>query len=136
MRPTRTAVAVLLATAPLFLATPALAHGGHTPFANCTEAYENGHSNIPSDSPHFKSALDGNDKNGVGCENPPANFTPVPADREEAEEKVTVTESDSPATDKDLAETGGSSATPYIATAGGVLLLGGGALALRKRRRM
>lgn len=49
----------------LFAAAPATAV--EAPFANCTAAYEEGYSHIPSTHPRFQPKLDAND-DGIGCE--------------------------------------------------------------------
>ncbi|MFC8366446.1 MULTISPECIES: LAETG motif-containing sortase-dependent surface protein [unclassified Streptomyces] len=139
MHPFRTSAAAVLAALAL-AAVPATAeaHGGNTPFENCSEAYENGHANIPETSDHYGEHLD-RDGDGIGCDKPPADFEPY-----EETESDTGTEntgntgsgSKEQGGGTDLAETGGSNATPYIAAGGAaVVLLGGGVMiAARKRR--
>ncbi len=46
-------------------------------FDNCTEAYNAGVANIPKTSPLYGPHLD-RDGDGIGCDNPPAGFTPRP----------------------------------------------------------
>ncbi|MFD8166014.1 excalibur calcium-binding domain-containing protein [Streptomyces cellulosae] len=139
MIPFRTSAAALLAAVALAaLPATAVAHNGSHPFENCTEAYDNGYSNIPKGDRHYGEHLD-RDKDGIGCDQPPSDFVPHDEGDDGAgagtgagaggakEEKGGGT---------DLAETGGSDTTPYIAAAGGaVVLLGGGLMiAARKRR--
>ncbi len=135
MRPARTAVVASL-VAPLLLAAPAYAHGGHTPFANCGEAYANGHASIPASSPHYRPALD-RDGDGIGCDNPPAGFVPASEESAPAGAKPSaspsVSVSPAPSEESGLAETGGSSATPYVVAGAAVLLIGGVLLLLRRR---
>ncbi|MFD6293116.1 LAETG motif-containing sortase-dependent surface protein [Streptomyces sp. NPDC060205] len=118
--------------------TTAEAHDGLHPFKNCTEAYENGYSNIVKGDDHYGEHLD-RDKDGIGCDKPPAGFVPASdqdtstdAKDEGGKDEGTASGQQTP----DLAETGGSGATPYIAAGGAaVLLAGGGVLfALRRRR--
>ncbi|MFD0314876.1 excalibur calcium-binding domain-containing protein [Streptomyces flavalbus] len=111
-----TIAALTLAAAP----TTAVAHDGTHPFANCTEAYENGHANIPETDEHYGRHLD-RDGDGVGCDQPPADF--VPAGSEAEPEGA------------DLAETGGDGITLYLAVGTAVLLVGGGTVYLTARRR-
>ncbi|MFE6283595.1 LAETG motif-containing sortase-dependent surface protein [Streptomyces sp. NPDC057877] len=109
------ALAVLPATA--------VAHDGSHPFSNCTEAYENGHANIPETDEHYGKHLD-RDEDGIGCDQPPADFVPAGDDDAAGQEGT------------DLAETGGDSTTLYLAGGGAaVLLAGGGVLYLTARRR-
>ncbi|MEG3629740.1 excalibur calcium-binding domain-containing protein [Streptomyces poriticola] len=131
-------------------ATTAQAHEGNHPFKNCTEAYENGVSNIPaSDEEHYGKHLD-RDNDGVGCDNPPADFVP-------AEDADNADDSDDSGSgqdagsdsgtgagdtteaagqkDTDLAATGGSDATPYIAAGSVAVLVAGGGLLMASRRR-
>jgi LPXTG-motif cell wall-anchored protein len=130
-KPGAIAVAALALTLAALPAT-AEAHGSH-PFKNCTEAYENGAANIPEADEHYGRHLD-RDGDGVGCDKPPAGFVPT------EDEAADVTEDTSADTtgqqDTDLAETGGSSATPYLAGGGAAVLLAGGGvlIAARKRR--
>ncbi|MFJ8935954.1 LAETG motif-containing sortase-dependent surface protein [Streptomyces sp. NPDC102365] len=129
--------AAALAVATLSV-TAAEAHDGLHPFENCTEAYANGYANIVKGDDHYAEDLD-RDKDGIGCDRPPAGFVPA-SDQDTAtdakggdgEDEGTDTGRRNP----DLAETGGSGATPYIAGGGAaVLLAGGGVLfALRRRR--
>ena len=107
---------VLAAVAALAVLTtsPAQAHHG-APFKNCTEAYEAGYANIPEGSEHYAPRLD-RDGDGIGCDKPPTDFVPAEDSGE------------------DLAETGGSDATPYVLGASAVLLAGGSALLYRRRR--
>lgn len=125
-KPGAIAVAALALAA---LPSTAAAHDGAHPFKNCTEAYANGYSDIPSSNEHYGSHLD-RDADGIGCDNPPADF--VPADDEESSEAGAVTERNT----TDLAETGGDDSTPYLAAGGATALLAGGGvlLALRRRR--
>ncbi|KOV32092.1 excalibur calcium-binding domain-containing protein [Streptomyces caelestis] len=141
MHPFRTSAAALLAALAL-AAVPAtaVAHGGNTPFENCSEAYANGHANIPAASDHYGEHLD-RDGDGIGCDKPPADFEPY----EEAETDTgddtgttenTGSDNKEQAGGTDLAETGGSDTTPYIAAGGAaVVLLGGGVMIAARRRR-
>ncbi|MGW0757956.1 LAETG motif-containing sortase-dependent surface protein [Streptomyces sp. NPDC002814] len=122
-KPVAVAVAALALAA---LPVTAEAHDGNHPFENCSEAYENGYSNIKEGDEHYGEHLD-RDQDGVGCDNPPAGF--VPAEDEGTEDAAGQD-------DTDLAATGGNSVTPYIAGGGAaVLLAGGGLLVVARRRR-
>lgn len=127
------ALVAVAAVPVLGIAAPAVAHDGNHPFKNCSDAESNGYSNIPSGDEHYAKKLD-RDGDGFGCDthgtlaNDGKDKTGYYADK--ADEPTSEKETD----DKALAETGGDSRTPYIAVAGGVLLLGGGALALRRKR--
>ncbi|MEU3158066.1 excalibur calcium-binding domain-containing protein [Streptomyces griseoincarnatus] len=137
MIPFRTSAAALLAAVAL-AAVPAtaVAHDGSHPFENCTEAYDNGYSNIAKGDEHYGKHLD-RDNDGVGCDQPPSDFVP----RDESDDDAGAGAGAGGAKEEsgggtDLAETGGSDTTPYIAAGGGaVVLLGGGLMiAARKRR--
>ncbi|MEU3144195.1 MULTISPECIES: excalibur calcium-binding domain-containing protein [unclassified Streptomyces] len=132
-----TVAALALATLPV---TTAAAHEGV--FKNCDAAYTAGYSNIPADSEHYGKHLD-RDNDGIGCDNPPAGFVPAD-DKDDDKDDDTAAGSDTESgaqntgsdTGTDLAETGGNSATPYIAAGGAaVVLAGGGALFAARRRR-
>ncbi|MGY0067174.1 LAETG motif-containing sortase-dependent surface protein [Streptomyces sp. QTS137] len=133
-----TVAALALATLPV---TTATAHEGV--FKNCPEAYAAGYANIPASSEHYGKHLD-RDGDGIGCDNPPAGFVPA-ADEEKdkdtgSDDGTTKTGSgEKGATEKgsgtDLAETGGNSATPYIAAGGAAVVLAGGGVLLAARRR-
>ncbi|MER5225964.1 LAETG motif-containing sortase-dependent surface protein [Streptomyces flaveus] len=137
-RPAAVAVAALALAA---LPATAEAHDGNHPFQNCTEAYENGYSNIREGDEHYADRLD-RDNDGVGCDQPPADFKPVEDTNTGGEDESTGADesngTDDTAGDQgtDLAATGGSSATPYLAGGGAAVLLAGGGvlLAARKRR--
>ncbi|MFE7812412.1 LAETG motif-containing sortase-dependent surface protein [Streptomyces sp. NPDC057433] len=125
-----TVAALALATLPV---TTAAAHEGV--FKNCPEAYAAGYANIPASSEHYGKHLD-RDGDGIGCDNPPAGFVPA-ADEDEdtgTEAGAQNTGSDT-GTGTDLAETGGSSATPYIAAGGAAVALAGGGVLFAARRR-
>lgn len=133
MHPFRTSAAALLAALAL-AAVPAtaVAHDGNTPFKNCPEAYKNGHANIPASSPHYGKHLD-RDGDGIGCDQPPADFKPH---EESTETGRTGSDGKEQSGGTDLAETGGSDSTPYIAAGGAaVVLLGGGVMIAARRRR-
>ncbi|MER6180910.1 excalibur calcium-binding domain-containing protein [Streptomyces sp. NPDC001652] len=116
---------VVAALALAVLPSAARAHDGDHPFANCTEAYENGYANIPESDEHYGTHLD-RDGDGIGCDSPPADFTP--AEDQEADAAAPK--------DTDLAETGGDDNTPYFAAAGmSVMLAGAGVLVVVNRRR-
>ncbi|WP_328871216.1 excalibur calcium-binding domain-containing protein [Streptomyces sp. NBC_00287] len=104
----------------------AQAHEGDHPFANCTEAYDNGYSNIAEGDEHYGSHLD-RDQDGIGCDQPPADFEPAEDTAEDTADNTT--------DDTDLAATGGNSATPYLAGGGAVVLLAGGGVLMAVRRR-
>ncbi|MFJ9196482.1 excalibur calcium-binding domain-containing protein [Streptomyces flaveolus] len=146
-KPAAVAVAALALAA---LPAVAEAHDGTHPFKNCTEAYDAGYSNIEKGDEHYGEHLD-RDKDGVGCDKPPADF--VPAD-DKGTDAGTDTDSDTDTgtgTDKaggqaggdqaagkqgtDLAETGGDDSTPYLAAGGAAVVLAGGGLLLAARRR-
>ncbi|MFA3873999.1 LAETG motif-containing sortase-dependent surface protein [Streptomyces sp. MMCC 100] len=142
-----TVAALALAALP---AAAAQAHDGTHPFKNCSEAYENGYSNIKKGDAHYGERLD-RDKDGVGCDKPPADFVPASdKDTDDAagtgsgEDSGSGTDSGSEAgggdeaagqQGTDLAETGGDDSTPYIAAGGAVVVLAGGGLLLAVRRR-
>ncbi|MDT0402899.1 excalibur calcium-binding domain-containing protein [Streptomyces edwardsiae] len=133
MHPFRTSAATLLAALAL-AAVPAtaVAHGGNHPFKNCTEAYDNGYSNIARGDDHYGKHLD-RDNDGIGCDQPPADFKPH---EESTETGTTGSDGKEQSGGTDLAETGGSNATPYIAAGGAaVVLLGGGVMIAARRRR-
>src|SRR5690606_8716824 len=48
---------------------------GTHPFKNCSEAYAAGYANIPKDDDHYGKHLD-RDSDGIGCDQPPADFVP------------------------------------------------------------
>ncbi|WP_411575739.1 excalibur calcium-binding domain-containing protein [Streptomyces mutabilis] len=142
------AAVALAAVALAALPAAAQAHDGNHPFENCTEAYDAGYSNIKEGDEHYGDHLD-RDKDGVGCDKPPAGF--VPADDKDSGDK----DSDDAAGSgdsgnaensgggeeavgqqgTDLAETGGDDTTPYIAAGGAAVVLAGGGLLLAARRR-
>ncbi|MFI8091787.1 LAETG motif-containing sortase-dependent surface protein [Streptomyces sp. NPDC086080] len=139
MHPFRTsAAAVLAALALAAVPATAVAHDGDHPFKNCTEAYSNGYSNIAQGDDHYGKHLD-RDNDGVGCDQPPADFTPHEEDADTGSDSTGSTDTGSKAESgggTDLAETGGSDATPYIAAGGAaVVLLGGGVMIAARRRR-
>ncbi|MYR40916.1 excalibur calcium-binding domain-containing protein [Streptomyces sp. SID5910] len=139
-KPAAVTVAVLALAA---LPAVAEAHDGTHPFKNCTEAYDAGYANIKEGDPHYGAHLD-RDKDGIGCDNPPAGFVPA-GDKDTGageESSGTGKEGDQTGNDQaagkqgtDLAETGGEDSTPYIAAAGGAVVLAGGGLLLAVRRR-
>lgn len=131
-KPAAVAVAALALTA--LSATTAQAHDGNHPFKNCTEAYENGFRDIPrSDTEHYADDLD-RDQDGIGCDQPPSDFVPA-EDQGTGDEGTEDTASDNGEKNTDLAETGGSGATPYVAGGGAVVLLAGGGMLLAARKR-
>ncbi|MEU9881232.1 LAETG motif-containing sortase-dependent surface protein [Streptomyces phaeochromogenes] len=131
-KPAAVAVAALALTA--LSATTAQAHDGNHPFKNCTEAYENGFSDIPrSDELHYANDLD-RDQDGIGCDQPPSDFVPA-EDQGKDDSGTENTASDTGEKNTDLAETGGSGATAYIAGGGAVVLLAGGGVLFTVRRR-
>ncbi|MFC8437794.1 LAETG motif-containing sortase-dependent surface protein [Streptomyces griseoincarnatus] len=136
MIPFRTSAAALLAAVAL-AAVPAtaVAHDGSHPFENCTEAYDNGYSNIAKGDEHYGKHLD-RDNDGVGCDQPPSDFVPRDESDDDAGAGTGAGGAEEESGGTDLAETGGNDTTPYIAAGGGaVVLLGGGLMiAARKRR--
>ncbi|MFJ1657533.1 excalibur calcium-binding domain-containing protein [Streptomyces anthocyanicus] len=141
-----TVAALALAALP---AAAAQAHDGAHPFKNCSEAYDAGYSNIKKGDEHYGEHLD-RDKDGVGCDKPPADF--VPADGKDSGAKDTDDAADAGSgkdsgseegggaeaagqQGTDLAETGGDDSTPYLAAGGAVVVLAGGGLLLAARRR-
>lgn len=143
-KPVAVAVAALALAA---LPTAAQAHEGTHPFKNCTEAYDAGYSNIKEGDEHYGAHLD-RDKDGVGCDQPPADF--VPAGAKDTDDGAgsgdTGKDENSGNGDAggeeaagqqgtDLAETGGDDTTPYIAAGGAAVVLAGGGLLLAARRR-
>jgi LPXTG-motif cell wall-anchored protein len=133
----KSAAATVAALALAALPATAEAHDGTHPFENCTEAYENGYSNIAEGDEHYGDHLD-RDADGVGCDNPPAGFVPA-EDEDDSAGSVEDTESEAPGqqgdTGTDLAATGGDDTTPYLAAGGTAVLLAGGGLLLAARRR-
>ncbi|GAA4806056.1 excalibur calcium-binding domain-containing protein [Streptomyces ziwulingensis] len=130
MNPLRKPAAVaIIALVLAALPATALAHDGGHPFENCAEAYEAGYANIQKGDEHYGAHLD-RDGDGVGCDNPPADF--VPADDEEA---GVGSDSGSAPRDTDLAATGGGDATPYLAAGAGAVVLAGGGLLLAANKR-
>ncbi|MEF9903735.1 excalibur calcium-binding domain-containing protein [Streptomyces sp. P9-A2] len=137
-----TVAALALATLPV---TTAVAHEGA--FKNCDQAYAAGHSNIPAGSEHYGKHLD-RDGDGIGCDQAPADFVPV-GDRDKGKDTGSGSASDTGTeagtgaenTDTtgqggtDLAETGGNSATPYLAAGGAAVVLAGGGVLFAARRR-
>ncbi|MFG2346521.1 LAETG motif-containing sortase-dependent surface protein [Streptomyces phaeochromogenes] len=130
-KPAAVAVAALALTA--LSATTAQAHDGNHPFKNCTEAYENGYSNIAEGDEHYDDDLD-RDQDGIGCDQPPSDFVPA-EDQGKDDNGTENTASDTGEKNTDLAETGGSGATAYIAGGGAVVLLAGGGVLVAARRR-
>ncbi|MEU9635593.1 excalibur calcium-binding domain-containing protein [Streptomyces tendae] len=136
-----TVAALALAALP---AAAAQAHDGAHPFKNCTEAYDAGYSNIPKGDEHYGEHLD-RDKDGVGCDKPPAGFVPA-SDKDTDDAAGADSGKDSGSGQgggdeaagqqgTDLAETGGDDSTPYLAAGGGIVVLAGGGLLLAARRR-
>ncbi|MGW4545937.1 LAETG motif-containing sortase-dependent surface protein [Streptomyces violaceorubidus] len=140
-KPAAVTVAALALAA---LPAAAQAHDGAHPFKNCTEAYDAGYSNIPKGDEHYGEHLD-RDKDGVGCDKPPAGF--VPADDKNTDDAAGAGGGEDSGSEQgggdeaagqqgtDLAETGGDDSTPYLAAGGGLVVLAGGALMLAARRR-
>ncbi|MEU3251506.1 excalibur calcium-binding domain-containing protein [Streptomyces sp. NPDC006997] len=111
-----TLAALALAAVP----ATAVAHDGTHPFPNCSEAYENGYADISETDEHYGKHLD-RDGDGVGCDQPPADFVPAA--------------SGAGTEGTDLAETGADGVTLYLAVGTAVLLVGGGTVYLTVRRR-
>ncbi|MDI9834605.1 excalibur calcium-binding domain-containing protein [Streptomyces sp. KAU_LT] len=145
MNPLRTPGALVAALALAALPATAAAHDGNHPFTNCAEAYASGYSDIPRGDRHYGSHLD-RDGDGLGCDSPPAGF--VPADDKKSDGKksddnksddtqtgVGAAADDGGRDGTDLAETGGSDSTPYIAAGGLVAVLAGGTVMLAVQRR-
>ncbi|MFD3730021.1 LAETG motif-containing sortase-dependent surface protein [Streptomyces sp. NPDC058632] len=133
-----TVAALALAALP---AASAVAHEGA--FKNCSEAYAAGYANIPAGSEHYGEHLD-RDGDGIGCDKPPAGFVPADDKDEDTGSDTgtgteTGTKDPAPGTTEqggtDLAETGGSSATPYLAAGGAAVVLAGGGVLFAARRR-
>ncbi|MBC2906410.1 excalibur calcium-binding domain-containing protein [Streptomyces cupreus] len=119
----RTSTALAVAALALAVAPgTAQAHEGDHPFANCAEAYDNGYANISASDEHYGKHLD-RDGDGIGCDQPPADFEPAEGTTEDTTD------------DTDLAATGGNSTTPYLAGGGAVVLLAGGGVLMAVRRR-
>ncbi|MDI9885887.1 excalibur calcium-binding domain-containing protein [Streptomyces sp. HNM0645] len=141
MTPLHKATAVAISALAL-AALPTVAMADQ-PFKNCTEAYSQGYANIPKDHPRYGPHLD-RDKDGIGCDKPPADFTPATegesgqAEAESGQAEAEKTASDTSGTDEtSLAETGGTSTTPWIAAGGAaVVLAGGGLVAFNRKRRV
>lgn len=145
-KPAAVAVAALALAA---LPAAAQAHDGSHPFKNCTEAYDNGYSNIKKGDRHYGEHLD-RDKDGVGCDRPPAGFEPADDSGDSGDSGEKATDDDAGTGSgkdsggdraagqqgTDLAETGGDDSTPYIAAGGAIVVLAGGGLllAVGKRR--
>ncbi|MFJ9672660.1 LAETG motif-containing sortase-dependent surface protein [Streptomyces sp. NPDC101221] len=133
-----TVAALALAALP---AAAAQAHDGTHPFKNCTEAYDAGYSDIQKGDEHYGEHLD-RDKDGVGCDKPPAGFVPASDKGTEETDDAAGSGNGKNGGDEaagqegtDLAETGGDDSTPYIAAGGAVVVLAGGGLLLAVRRR-
>ncbi|MFF3892344.1 excalibur calcium-binding domain-containing protein [Streptomyces sp. NPDC001812] len=135
-----TVAALALAALPL---TTATAHEGSHPFKNCTEAYDAGYKNIEVGDEHYGKHLD-RDGDGVGCDQAPAGFVPVGDKDSGSDAGAGDSGSGSGSDDKgstekgggtDLAETGGNSATPYLAAGGAAVVLAGGGVLFAARRR-
>jgi len=130
-------VAALAVTPVLCVTAPAVAHGGSHPFENCSAAEAAGYSNIPRGDEHYAPKLD-RDKDGWGCDkhgtlaNDGRQKTGYFAEKAESGDD----KPDAATGDKgdNLAETGGNSATPYIAGGAAVLLAGGGFLVTRRKK--
>ncbi|AWE50132.1 MULTISPECIES: excalibur calcium-binding domain-containing protein [Streptomyces] len=145
MNPLRTPGALVAALAVAALPATAVAHDGNHPFTNCAEAYASGYSDIPRGDRHYGSHLD-RDGDGLGCDSPPAGFVPAADDKtdekasddtasDDKETGVGAAADDTGQSDTDLAETGGSDSTPYIAAGGLVAVLAGGTVMLAVQRR-
>ncbi|GGO44867.1 hypothetical protein GCM10012287_11410 [Streptomyces daqingensis] len=119
-----TAAALGMALAP----SAAVAHSGSHPFENCPAAYAAGYSEIAEGDEHYGTHLD-RDGDGIGCDRPPAGF--VPAKGRSGDGKAGGGSDDGGA----LAETGGTSATPYLATGGGLVLAAGAGVLVATRKR-
>ncbi|MEV0171699.1 excalibur calcium-binding domain-containing protein [Streptomyces sp. NPDC050803] len=119
--------AALAVTALALAALPAtaVAHEGSHPFENCSEAYDAGYANIEEGDEHYGSHLD-RDQDGIGCDQPPADFEPAEDDADTASGSEEET---------DLAATGGNGVTPYLAAGGATVILAGGGVLLAVRRR-
>ncbi|BCL30792.1 LAETG motif-containing sortase-dependent surface protein [Streptomyces aurantiacus] len=132
------AAVVVAALAFAVLPATAEAHDGLHPFKNCTEAYENGYANIARGDEHYGDHLD-RDQDGVGCDKPPADFVPASdkTDGDGSADDTADSNTDGKKDDQgaDLAETGGSGATAYIAGGGAAVLLAGGGVLFTVRRR-
>ncbi|MEU6302073.1 excalibur calcium-binding domain-containing protein [Streptomyces chartreusis] len=124
---------VVAALALAALPSTAAAHDGAHPFENCAEAYANGYSDIPASDEHYGSRLD-RDGDGLGCDNPPADFVPVGEGSAEESAAEEGTASGEEQNGTDLAATGGDDSTPYLAAGGAALLAGGGVLLALRRR--
>ncbi|WP_225636888.1 excalibur calcium-binding domain-containing protein [Streptomyces solaniscabiei] len=142
-KPAAVAVAALALAA---LPAVAEAHDGTHPFKNCTEAYDAGYSDIEKGDEHYGAHLD-RDKDGVGCDKPPADFVPADDKGTDAGKDTGADTGAGKADDRagddqaagkqgtDLAETGGDDNTPYLAAGGAAVVLAGGGLLLAARRR-
>lgn len=136
----RTSAAAVVTAAALGMAlapTAALAHDGSHPFENCTAAYAAGYSDIQKGDEHYGKHLD-RDGDGTGCDQPPSDFVPA-KDRDKGDDSGaddSVSEKPAKQDGGNLAETGGSSSTPYIAAGAGLLLVtGAGVLVAARGRR-
>ncbi|SCK53462.1 LPXTG-motif cell wall anchor domain-containing protein [Streptomyces sp. WMMB 714] len=112
----------------------AAAHSGSHPFENCAAAYAAGYSKIAEGDEHYGKHLD-RDGDGIGCDRPPAGF--VPAKDRSGDGKAGGGSEDGNGGEDGgaLAETGGTSATPYLATGGGLVLAAGAGVLVATRRR-
>ncbi len=103
-------------------------------FENCAAAYAAGRSNIPKSDPDYGPHLD-RDKDGFGCDNPPAGFKPAPV--KPAEDAAPATKAGTTVhkgvSGEALPQTGPAA---DLGIAGAVLLLAGliGAGVSRRRR--
>ncbi|MGW6014571.1 LAETG motif-containing sortase-dependent surface protein [Streptomyces sp. NPDC055210] len=132
-RKSASAAVAALALAALSVTT-AEAHDGLHPFKNCAEAYENGYSDIVKGDDHYGEHLD-HDKDGIGCDKPSADFVPVDDRGAGAEEPSSASSEQPKQPVTDLAETGGSGVTPYLAGGGALVFLAGGGVLVAARRR-
>ncbi|KUN28839.1 hypothetical protein AQJ23_07905 [Streptomyces antibioticus] len=119
---------VVAALALAVLPSAASAHDGDHPFENCTDAYAAGYANIKKGDEHYGTHLD-RDGDGIGCDQPPADF--VPAD----DKAAGADGADERQAGEDLAETGGTDTTPYLAAGSVVALAAGSGVLLAARRR-
>lgn len=137
IRATAIAIAAVGAVGLTLTPSGAVAHEGSHPFENCTAAYDAGYSAIQKGDEHYGKHLD-RDGDGIGCDQPPSDFEPV-EDRDEGDSgsdgDEAVSEKPAKQDGGNLAETGGSDATPYIAAGGGLVLVAGAGVLVATRRR-
>lgn len=110
--------------------------GSASAYDNCAEARADGVYNLDTSDPRA-AGINDPDHDGIVCENGSKPNTPVQGSgsgKADEPNPSTTSPTETEKDDKALAETGGDSKTPYVAGLGALLLIGGGALAFRRKR--